>query len=65
MVFADGKSRDIDMGGIAGDPPNAEESGRALNVGDGIKTFGLVIIIKRDSHFLTTYGNNQKKLLAI
>ncbi|WP_234480854.1 murein hydrolase activator EnvC family protein [Paraburkholderia nemoris] len=62
-VFVAGRSSGIEIGGSAGDPVKAAEAGRVVYAGGRIKAYGLLIIIKHDSHFLTVYGNNRRLLV--
>lgn len=41
----------------------AAASGRVVYAGGGIAAYGLLIIIKHDSHLLTAYANNRALLV--
>ncbi|MEX3693317.1 peptidoglycan DD-metalloendopeptidase family protein [Paraburkholderia sp. BR14263] len=62
--FAGGRSKGIDIGGTAGEPVKAAQSGRVVYAGEGIKAYGLLVIIKHNAHLLTAYGNNRRLLIS-
>ncbi|MFC4702299.1 MULTISPECIES: peptidoglycan DD-metalloendopeptidase family protein [Paraburkholderia] len=61
--FGEGGSRGIEIAGSAGKPIKAAAAGRVVYAGDGIKTYGLMVILKHDDGFVTAYGNNRRLLV--
>ncbi|MFX1766248.1 peptidoglycan DD-metalloendopeptidase family protein [Paraburkholderia sp. A1RI-2L] len=61
--FGEGGSRGIEIAGSAGSPIKAAAAGRVVYAGDGIKTYGLMVILKHDNGFVTAYGNNRRLLV--
>jgi lipoprotein NlpD len=59
---ADG-SRGIEIASRVGAPIKAAADGRVVYAGNGIKPYGLMVIIKHDGGFVTAYGNNRKLLV--
>jgi lipoprotein NlpD len=59
---ADG-SRGIEIAGRAGMPVKAVAAGRVVYAGSGIKSYGLMVIVKHDEGYVTAYGNNRKILV--
>jgi lipoprotein NlpD len=53
----------ITIGGRAGEPIRAAGSGRVVYVGDKIKGYGLLVIVRHASGVLTAYGQNQRVLV--
>jgi lipoprotein NlpD len=53
----------ITIGGRAGDPIRAASNGRVVYVGDKIKGYGLLVIVRHDNGLLTAYGQNQRVLV--
>lgn len=61
--FGEDGSRGIEIAGRAGAPIKAAAAGRVVYAGDGIKTYGLMVILKHDDGFVTAYGNNRRLLV--
>ncbi|MBT2793641.1 peptidoglycan DD-metalloendopeptidase family protein [Paraburkholderia strydomiana] len=61
--FVAGKTRGIAITAAAGAQVRAAASGRVVYAGGGIAAYGLLIIIKHDSHLLTAYANNRALLV--
>lgn len=61
--FGEGGSRGIEIAGRAGTPVKAAAAGRVVYAGNGIKTYGLMVIIKHEDGFVTAYGNNRRLLV--
>lgn len=57
-------SKGIEIGGRAGEPVKAAEGGRVVFVGERVKAYGRLIVVKHDAHFVTVYANNRKLLVA-
>ncbi|WP_322095268.1 peptidoglycan DD-metalloendopeptidase family protein [Paraburkholderia bannensis] len=56
-------SRGIEIAGRAGMPIKAVATGRVVYAGSGIKSYGLMVIVKHDDGYVTAYGNNRKILV--
>jgi lipoprotein NlpD len=61
--FGAGGSRGIEIAARAGAPIKAAAAGRVVYAGNGIKSYGLMVIIKHEDGFVTAYGNNRKILV--
>ncbi|WP_321787961.1 peptidoglycan DD-metalloendopeptidase family protein [Paraburkholderia sp. J94] len=57
-------ARGIEISGRAGTPVRAAAPGRVVYAGDGIKAYGLMVIVKHDEGYVTAYGNNRRLLVA-
>lgn len=57
------RSKGIDIAGHAGDPVVAAASGRVVYVGDQLRGYGKMVIVKHDETFLTAYAHNQAILV--
>ena len=53
----------IDIAGRKGMPVRAAASGRVVYVGEGLASYGRLIIIKHNEKFLSAYAHNQKLLV--
>ncbi|KMZ12496.1 Lipoprotein NlpD [Candidatus Burkholderia humilis] len=53
----------ITIGGQVGDTIGAAASGRVVYVGDKIKGYGLLVIVRHRNGFLSAYGQNQRVLI--
>ena len=53
------RSKGIDIAGRAGDPISAVANGRVVYVGDQLRGYGKMVIIKHDETFLSAYAHNQ------
>ncbi|RYF44400.1 MAG: M23 family peptidase [Cytophagaceae bacterium] len=58
------RSKGIDIAGHAGDPVVAAADGRVVYVGDQLRGYGQMVIIKHDETFLTAYAHNQIILVS-
>lgn len=56
-------SRGIEIAGRAGMPIKAVAAGRVVYAGSGIKSYGLMVIVKHENGYVTAYGNNRKLLV--
>lgn len=57
------RSKGIDISGRAGDPVVAAADGRVVYVGDQLRGYGKMVIVKHDEIFLTAYAHNQTILV--
>lgn len=51
------------LGGALGDPVLASASGTVVYKGNGIRGYGLMVIVKHDNNFLSAYGHNNAVLV--
>lgn len=58
-----GNNKGIDIAGQSGDPVYAAADGRVAYVGDGLRGYGNLVIIKHNDVFVTAYAHNQKILV--
>jgi lipoprotein NlpD len=56
-------NRGINIGGKTGDPIYAAAAGKVVYSGNGLRSYGNLIIIKHNSTFLTAYAHNYKDLV--
>lgn len=56
-------TKGIDIGGKAGDPVYAAADGRVAYVGNGLRGYGNLVIVKHNDIFVTAYAHNQKILV--
>ncbi len=61
--FGVDNARGIEIAGRAGMPIKAVAAGRVVYAGAGIKSYGLMVIVKHDGGYVTAYGNNRKLLV--
>lgn len=54
----------IDIGGYRGMPVRAAANGRVVYAGQGLASYGRLIIIKHNEKFLSAYAYNQKLLVS-
>jgi lipoprotein NlpD len=57
-------TKGIDIAGNAGDPVIAAASGRVVYVGDQLRGYGRMVIIKHNEIYLTAYAHNQNILVS-
>ncbi|MEH6549565.1 MAG: peptidoglycan DD-metalloendopeptidase family protein [Pseudomonadales bacterium] len=50
----------VDINGKLGQSITAAKSGKVVYAGDGLKAYGLLIIVKHDEKYLSAYAYNQK-----
>jgi lipoprotein YgeR len=56
-------NKGIDIVGAAGSPIFAAASGKVAYAGNGIRSYGNLLIIKHDKDYLTAYAHNQRILV--
>ncbi|WP_035853760.1 peptidoglycan DD-metalloendopeptidase family protein [Deefgea rivuli] len=61
--YAPPRVKGIGIGGAMGDPILAAADGKVLYAGDGIRGYGLLLIIQHANGYLTAYAHNQKLLV--
>ena len=65
-TFGDGRvaGRGIDIAGSAGQAVEATAAGEVVYSGDGLKAYGLLLIIRHGGDFLSAYAHNAELLVA-
>jgi len=58
-----GSNKGIDIGGEAGSPIYAAASGKVSYAGNGIPSYGNLLIIKHNQDYLSVYAHNQRILV--
>lgn len=56
-------NRGVDIAGKLGNPIVAAAAGRVVYAGNGLRGYGLLIIIKHNDEYLSAYAHNQKLLV--
>ena len=62
--FKENINKGIDIEGIKGQPILASERGQVVYVGNGLRGYGNLIIIKHGSDYLTAYAHNDEILVS-
>ena len=60
---AEGGIKGIDLSGSRGDPVYAAATGKVVYVGNALKGFGNLIILKHNDDYITAYAHNQQLLV--
>jgi lipoprotein NlpD len=60
---AEGGIKGIDLSGSRGDPVYAAATGKVVYVGNALKGFGNLIILKHNDEYITAYAHNQQLLV--
>lgn len=50
----------VNIGGRLGEPIRAAADGRVVYSGNGLKGYGLLLIVKHSEHYLSAYGHNKR-----
>ncbi|HEV2613277.1 MAG TPA: peptidoglycan DD-metalloendopeptidase family protein [Gammaproteobacteria bacterium] len=53
-------NKGLDIAGKLGDPVRATASGRVVYCGTGLRSYGLLIIVKHNAKYLSAYAHNSK-----
>ena len=61
--FAEGGSKGVQIGGKLGEPILASASGKVTYVGDGVRGYGNLVIVKHNDEYLSVYAHNRKILV--
>lgn len=61
--FDVGGNKGVDIDGKIGDAVVAAAAGRVIHVGDGLRGFGKLVIIKHDDAYLSVYAHNNRILV--
>ena len=62
-TFKEGVNKGIDIQGVKGQPILASERGQVVYVGNGLRGYGNLIIIKHGPDYLTAYAHNDEILV--
>ncbi len=57
-------NKGIDIAGNIGDPVRATAAGKVVYAGEGLKGYGLLLIVKHDQNYLSAYGHNDRLLVV-
>ncbi len=63
VKFAEGGSKGLRIGGQLGDPVLASAAGKVTYVGDGVRGYGNLVIVKHSDEYLSVYAHNRKILV--
>lgn len=61
--FAEGSNKGIDLSGKIGDPVLAAAAGRVVFVGESMRGYGKLVVIKHGNTFLSAYAHNNEILV--
>lgn len=61
--FDEIKNKGLDLGGAAGESVMAAADGKVVYVGEGLRGYGKLIILKHNNTYLTAYAHNQALLV--
>lgn len=61
--FSDGGSKGVQIAGRLGMPVTAAADGKVTYVGDGVRGYGNLVIVKHNDMYLSVYAHNQKILV--
>ena len=61
--FDEVKNKGLDLGGAAGESVLAAADGKVVYVGEGLRGYGKLIILKHNNTYLTAYAHNQTLLV--
>jgi lipoprotein NlpD len=61
--FDEIKNKGLDLGGAAGESVLAAADGKVVYVGEGLRGYGKLIILKHNNTYLTAYAHNQALLV--
>lgn len=56
-------TKGVEISAVSGTPVLSAAAGRVIYSGDGIRTYGNLIILRHDNDFFTVYGFNQKNIV--
>ena len=61
--FDDPRNKGIDIGGKEGDPVIAANDGQVVYVGDSLRGYGNLVIVKHNDDYISAYAHNRKVLV--
>lgn len=62
--LAEPGNKGLDFSGKLGDPVAAAAAGKVVYVGNALRGFGQLVILKHNDDFITAYGHNHRVLVA-
>lgn len=62
--FGDAGSKGIQISGASGDPVMAVADGKVVYVGNALRGYGNLVMVKHDDHYLTVYAHNRRLLVT-
>lgn len=57
-------NKGLDIAGKVGSPIRATAAGKVVYAGEGLKGYGLLLIVKHDQNYLSAYGHNDRLLVV-
>lgn len=63
--FDETRNKGIDLAGKAGDPVLAAAEGKVVYVGNGLRGYGNLVIVKHNDDFISAYAHNSKLLVQL
>lgn len=61
--YSEGGSKGVQIGGKLGDAVLASANGRVTYVGDGVRGYGNLVIVKHNDEYLSVYAHNRRILV--
>jgi lipoprotein NlpD len=61
--FSDPSNKGLDIGGRKGEPVTASAGGRVVYIGEGLRGYGKLVIIKHNNTYLSAYAHNDAILV--
>lgn len=61
--YSDGGSKGVQIGGRLGEPILASANGKVTYVGDGVRGYGNLVIVKHNDEYLSVYAHNRRILV--
>lgn len=58
--YSDGGSKGVRISGAVGSPVHASANGKVTYVGDGVRGYGNLVIVKHNDQYLSVYAHNSK-----
>jgi len=62
--FSEGKNKGVDIGGKSGEPVLSAGNGVVLYVGNGVRGYGNLVVVKHTANFISVYAHNSKILVT-
>ncbi len=62
-AFSDPSNKGVDIAGKRGEPVNASAGGRVVYIGEGLRGYGKLVIIKHNDTYLSAYAHNDAILV--
>lgn len=62
--FGEAGSKGIQLSGVSGDPVKAVADGKVVYVGNALRGYGNLVMVKHDDNYLSVYAHNRKLLVT-